>query len=1029
MRLAFLSQNACQGDAVGDQLRGKVQASRAAGHEVRLFLSHDGRLHSDLAEHSFVGSAHELWRSPREKEYLLEADRIHVEYAGDYDLLTLLPNLARRAKCITFDYHGVTPSHLWSPGGQASSSVAAEHRCLVWCAQGAIVHSRFASRELHEATGYPLDRIHRLPCFIPDEGSTAHCSLPRHDVRGPLGLSQARVLLFVGRLAANKRIPTAIQALAACRDEPPPLHLVLIGPQSDIYAMEKEACARLARQLGVDERVHFLGSVSGSVLSSWYRSADALILPSSHECFGLPVLEAMRHGLPVIASRAGALPETVGSAGLTFHTDDVDDLVRQWRRIEAPPMRRRSEDQFNVAVVAPRWGAKIVGGAEASIRKMALSLQRAGHAVEVFTTCAKQAGPWRNELPPQTLHEDGLLVHRLPLDAHDAERHDAIHERLRRRETLSPAEEEDYLTHSVNSRAILQQLTERTEEWDAILVGPYLYGLTHQVAEHFRDRVLLVPCFHDEPLAYLQCFQRTYASVGGILFHTRAEQSFTEAILGINHPRAMILGTHLSSPVGQGQKAQVPPELGREYVVYCGRYCAEKGLDRLIEYGRRYAQEHPRFRLVCIGQGSMPLPKEPWLVNFGWVSDADKQDILAGAKALVQLSPHESLSLVLLEAWAEGTPVVGWRGCEVVVDQIEQADGGWLVHDFASFARAMDAIWSDEQLRRQKGEAGRRFVQEHYLDADRYQAKLTMAMQSLYQPLRGQMIAKGYERADAFTYAKWSPRWLRLIAEQHHAPLFDRRCELHFEALIQPIRWWVGSGDHVMALAVTNRGQVPWVGKGAFRDSLWSQVFSEEGRPVEKARQVEWDRCLCPGQRDVLLLPVKVPRDPGSYRLSITWRDHAGRAAMYSQTIPVEVAATQQAISGGEVLELIDLARQSLVLAHEQAKLPDEYVDITEGSFAPLKKWVKRKILHNFRKAYVDVISRQQSRFNEQVMKVLQQLMDSLTTIQHGVYQPVPSRDEWKRWRQKHARLKARVRRLTERLEALEMELADVKGR
>src|SRR5207237_859153 len=156
-------------------------------------------------------------------------------------------------------------------------------------------------------------------------------------------------------------------------------------------------CRALARRLGVADRLHFLGQVTGEELAEAYRSADVLVMPSLHEGFCLPVVEAMACGLPVIAARATALPETVGDAGPTFTPDDAADLAGQLRRVLAgaapspvPPLPRRGEgSKKRIAIVCFRFGADVVGGAETSLRTMAQALQAQGCGVEVFTTCTK----------------------------------------------------------------------------------------------------------------------------------------------------------------------------------------------------------------------------------------------------------------------------------------------------------------------------------------------------------------------------------------------------------------------------------------------------------------------------------------------------------------------------------------------------------------------------------------------------------------------------------------------------------------
>src|SRR5207253_416375 len=105
------------------------------------------------------------------------------------------------------------------------------------------------------------------------------------------------------------------------------------------YAPERDRCRERAARCDVADRVHFLGHLDESQLRDAYRDADVLVIPSVHEGFCLPVVEALACGTPVVAARAAALPETVGDAGLTFAADDPADLARQVRRVLSPLSR------------------------------------------------------------------------------------------------------------------------------------------------------------------------------------------------------------------------------------------------------------------------------------------------------------------------------------------------------------------------------------------------------------------------------------------------------------------------------------------------------------------------------------------------------------------------------------------------------------------------------------------------------------------------------------------------------------------
>src|SRR5262249_33668044 len=187
-----------------------------------------------------------------------------------------------------------------------------------------------------------------------------------------------------------------------------------------------------------------------------------------------------------------------------------------------------------------RYGADVVGGAEISLQTMAEHLRAAGHQIEVFTTCTRAEAAWHNELQPGTTWLDGIMVHRFPLDAHDRASHLRSVAAILQHNGVVPAEQEaDYLRHSIHSTGLMEALSRRRGEFDAIVVGPYLFGLTHDVAVAFPEKTVVVPCFHDEPLARLALWQHAYERVAGIWYHSSEERAFAEQTLGINHPGAV----------------------------------------------------------------------------------------------------------------------------------------------------------------------------------------------------------------------------------------------------------------------------------------------------------------------------------------------------------------------------------------------------------------------------------------------------------------------------------------------------------
>jgi glycosyltransferase involved in cell wall biosynthesis len=126
-------------------------------------------------------------------------------------------------------------------------------------------------------------------------------------------------LLFVGRVAPNKCQHDLIKALVAYRRSYDPQARLRIvgGSASDRYV---DALRAFAREVGIGEAVDFAGQVTAGELSAYYRCADVFVSASEHEGFCVPLLEAMHHGLPVVAFAAAAVPETMGHGGVLLQS-------------------------------------------------------------------------------------------------------------------------------------------------------------------------------------------------------------------------------------------------------------------------------------------------------------------------------------------------------------------------------------------------------------------------------------------------------------------------------------------------------------------------------------------------------------------------------------------------------------------------------------------------------------------------------------------------------------------------------------
>lgn len=995
MRAALLSYSARVGDALGNLIAEKLAFFLDRGADVRVFIECERALHPSIRPHAHVLSSVELdgagWK------FLAAADLVIVDYSQHYSLLGLLPLLADARPRIILDYHGVTPPELWGSQQREALEKGVRQRGLVWCADAALVHSRFTQQELRLATGYPASRLFSLG--YPLDTEYFQPGPPARSLRDELGIGQATLLLYVGRLAPNKRSSMLVEAVAQLSERTPPVHAVIVGDDTDVYAEQAQLCRQRAEELGVTDRVHLLGRLDESRLLDAYRSADVFVMPSRHEGFCLPVIEAMSCGVPVVAARATALPETVASAGLTFAADDPNDLCRQLRRVltTEPVSLDTSHSPLRIGIVSFRYGPGVLGGAEHSLRTIAGALRGAGHQVEVFTTCTVAENDWSDQLPAGTVELDGLPVHRFRLDPHDRARH------LESARLVSLADgpvsdelEDDYLRHSIHSTPLVEELRRRQEEFDAIIVGPYLFGLSWAVATAMPYKTLLLPCFHDEAFARLRRLQQSYDLVSGILYHSTEEQHFAEAVLGFNHPGATLLGTLLDCATA-GDPSRGSQLVGAErYVVYAGRYSQQKDVLTLLNWAERASAEYPgQFRFAFLGQGEVTIPSRPWVCDLGILDEAEKRDVLAGAAALVQLSRRESLSLVALEAWAQGTPVIANCRCDVLVGHLERCQGGRAVDSYDEFVLALQDLWHKSISWVEAGYRGQEYVRKKYGSRSTFVQRLETAIREMNLPLVEQMRRQGRQRAQSLTRDSWRQQFAQIAEAVLDLPPRASQVRVEVRPRVEQRMAQAGSPRLLLPVRVVNLGTTVVAHEGPGRSVIRSFVLDRLGRcDLTLVSETPLPALLLPERALAAAATVTVPRSAGPYRVvfRIGRADHSVTpadvpddfAAMVHLDLVVEGVSKSNGVPPQPLCSpLLEGVQAALVEADRRQRLPDGYRDVTEGWLAPLKHWIKRKLLGNFQRAYVDVLARQQTAFNQQLLIAVAELAECCATLQH----------------------------------------------
>ncbi len=371
---------------------------------------------------------------------------------------------------------------------------------------------------------------------------------------------------------------------------------------------------------------------------------------------------------------------------------------------------------MKIAVVAQRYGADINGGAELHARYVAEHLAR--HAeVEVLTTCAQDYVTWANEFRAgvETVH--GVTVRRFPVarprDARTFARHSAtvfnrphsVHDELRWLDSEGPT-----------SPKLVTHVARNIDAYDWFAFFSYRYYHAFHGARAAAAKAVLVPTAERDAAIGLSIFPPVFRGVRALMFNSFEERAMIQHVAARHDLPGVVVG------IGSEVPERPEPDRFRQrfgitgpFAIYVGRIDENKGCKELFTYFQRFTRQMPgKLQLVLIGKSLLPIPRDPRLRHLGFLSDEDKFDAMAAAELLVMPSYYESLSMVALEAWAMGKPVLANAKCDVLLGQTLRSNAGLYYASYGEFAEALHAITTSAPLSDALGRNGRRYFQTHY---------------------------------------------------------------------------------------------------------------------------------------------------------------------------------------------------------------------------------------------------------------------------------------------------------------------------
>ncbi|MCA1562445.1 MAG: glycosyltransferase, partial [Acidobacteria bacterium] len=371
---------------------------------------------------------------------------------------------------------------------------------------------------------------------------------------------------------------------------------------------------------------------------------------------------------------------------------------------------------MKLAVVVQRYGADINGGAELHARYIAECLSR--HVqVEVVTTCARDYVTWRNELPAGESQVNGVQVRRFPVRHERRPAEFGRHSRRVFESRHSTSDELAWLeSEGPATPALLAYLEATAAGFDFVIFFSYRYYHAWHGVRRVSAKAVLVPTAERDPAIGLSIFGPTFRGVRAVMYNSPEERAMIQAVTRNTDVPGVVVGVGSEVPERtDAARFRRKFDINRLFAIYVGRIDENKGCKELFDYFQRYASTFPRgLDLVLVGSPIIPVPAHPRIHHLGFVSDEDKFDAITAADLLIMPSYFESLSMVALEAWALGRPVLANGRCDVLKGQCIRSGAGLYYESYEEFAEALYSLESNGPLHARLGRNGREYFRQHY---------------------------------------------------------------------------------------------------------------------------------------------------------------------------------------------------------------------------------------------------------------------------------------------------------------------------
>lgn len=373
---------------------------------------------------------------------------------------------------------------------------------------------------------------------------------------------------------------------------------------------------------------------------------------------------------------------------------------------------------LKLAIVVQRYGNEINGGAEFHARLVAEELARF-YNVEVLTTCAYDYITWANHYKAGVEKINDVPVRRFKVRrTRSPLRFGRIQEYIFNH-AHEPEDELKWLKEEgPYSPRLIRYIQAKQNDYDYFIFFSYRYYHSYHGIQAVPHKSILVPTAEKDPVVDLMIFKKFFSKPRAFMYNSYEEMFMINNVSHNQSVPHVVVGVGTELPAEEEIQAERFRErfgINDPFLLYIGRIDENKGSHILFEYFLKYKKKYPSdLKLVLMGKNIIPIPDDPDIISLGFVSNQEKFDGLAACEVMINPSLYESLSMIILEAWAVGKPVIVNGDVPVLKGQSKRSNAGLWYHNYEEFEEAMQLFHSDRKLRKAMGSLGKQYFFDNY---------------------------------------------------------------------------------------------------------------------------------------------------------------------------------------------------------------------------------------------------------------------------------------------------------------------------